>query len=232
MEGFAGFCVDPACATVLRKIFLAFEQPRVVIMISGVGSNMQAIVTALTEIHCPVTAVISNRPDSAGIAWAAQKGIDTKVVDHKSFANRDLFDDALLEVVQSMQPDWVFLAGFMRVLRHDFVDAFAGKLVNIHPSLLPAFTGLNTHQRALDAGVSLHGATVHWVTNELDAGAPIVQGALRVTTDDTKERLQERVQRIEHQIYCQAVLGLISQNSNSHTKGPLLKPLPAWQLYD
>jgi phosphoribosylglycinamide formyltransferase 1 len=232
MESFAGFCVDPACTTVLRKIFLAFEQPRVVIMISGAGSNMQAIVTALAEIHCPVTAVISNRPDSAGIDWAAQKGIDTKVVDHKAFASRDLFDDALLKVVRSMKPDWVFLAGFMRVLRNDFVDAFEGKLVNIHPSLLPAFTGLNTHQRALDARVSLHGATVHWVSNELDAGAPIIQGALRVTPADTKERLQERVQRVEHQIYRQAVLGLISHTSHSHTKGPLLKPLPAWQLYD
>jgi phosphoribosylglycinamide formyltransferase 1 len=168
---------------------------------------MQAIVAALAEIHCPVEAVISNR----------------------GYASRDMFDDALLEAVRAIRPDWVFLAGFMRVLRGDFVDAFAGKLVNIHPSLLPAFTGLNTHQRALDAGVKLHGATVHWVSNELDAGAPMVQGALRVMTGDTKESLQERVQRIEHQIYRQAVLGLISQG---HRPSQLLKPLPAWQLYD
>jgi phosphoribosylglycinamide formyltransferase 1 len=208
---------------------LAFPQPRVVILISGKGTNMQAIVAALAEIHCSVEAVISNRPDSAGIDWAAKKGIKTQVVDHRGYASRDNFDDALLGAVRAMRPDWVFLAGFMRVLRGDFVDAFAGKLVNIHPSLLPAFTGLNTHQRALDAGVKLHGATVHWVSNELDAGAPMVQGALRVMAGDTKESLQERVQRIEHQIYRQAVLGLISQD---HRPSQLLKPLLAWQLYD
>jgi phosphoribosylglycinamide formyltransferase 1 len=229
MEGFAGFCIDLAHIAFLGDIDLALDQPRVVVMISGAGSNMQAIVAALAEIRCPVTAVMSNRPDSAGLGWAAQQGIDTTVVDHKAFTDRDLFDDALLEAVRSIRPDWVFLAGFMRVLRHDFVSAFAGKLVNIHPSLLPAFTGLNTHQRALDAGVKLHGATVHWVSNELDAGAPLVQGALKVMADDTKERLQERVQRIEHQIYRQAVLGLISQNL-SPSQQP--KPLPAWQLYD
>jgi phosphoribosylglycinamide formyltransferase 1 len=232
MESFAGFCVDPAGIAFLRKIDLALEQPRVVVMISGAGSNMKAIVAALAEIHCPVTAVISNRPDSAGLGWATQNGIDTKVVDHKAFTDRDLFDEALLDAVRSMRPDWVFLAGFMRVLRNDFVAAFVGKLVNIHPSLLPAFTGLNTHQRAIDAGVKFHGATVHWVNNQLDAGAPIIQGALRVTADDTKERLQERVQGIEHQIYRQAVLGLISQNPQSQMSGEHLKPLPAWQLYD
>jgi phosphoribosylglycinamide formyltransferase 1 len=205
------------------------QQPRVVILISGAGSNMQAIVAALAEIHCVATAVISNRPDSTGVVWAAQKGIETQVIDHKAFASRDMFDDALLQAVRAFQPDWVFLAGFMRVLRGDFVDAFLGKLINIHPSLLPAFTGLNTHQRALDAGVALHGATVHWVSNELDAGATIVQGALRTIVGEAKERLQERVKVIEHQIYRQAVLGLISQNLE-----PCLprKPLPAWQLYD
>ncbi len=229
MEGFAGFCVCPACVLVSRKIDLAFPQPRVVVLISGAGSNMQAIVAALAEIQCSVAAVISNRPDSAGISWAAQQGIETQVIDHKAFTSRDLFDDALLGAVRAMQPDWVFLAGFMRVLRNDFVDAFAGKLVNIHPSLLPAFTGLNTHQRAIDAEVKLHGATVHWVTNELDAGAPIIQGALKITSEDTKERLQERVQSIEHQIYRQAVLGLISQNISP---GEQHKPLPAWQIYD
>jgi phosphoribosylglycinamide formyltransferase 1 len=190
---------------------------------------MQAIVAALAEIHCSVTAVISNRPNSAGIGWAAQQGIETQVIDHKGFESRDLFDDALLAAVQALRPDWIFLAGFMRVLRNDFVDAFAGKLVNIHPSLLPAFTGLNTHQRALDAGVKLHGATVHWVSSELDAGAAIIQGALRVKADDTKDSLQERVQSLEHQIYRQAVLGLISQNISSRQQQ---KPLPAWQLYD
>jgi phosphoribosylglycinamide formyltransferase 1 len=182
---------------------------------------MQAIVAALTGVNCPVTAVVSNRPDSAGIDWAAKNGITTHVVDHKAFDCRNSFDDALLSLVRALQPDWVFLAGFMRVLRDDFVDCFSGKLVNIHPSLLPAFTGLHTHQRAIDAGVSLHGATVHWVSRELDAGAPIVQGAIRLAAGETKERLQSRVQAIEHQIYPQAVLGLISQT-----------PLPAWRLYD
>jgi phosphoribosylglycinamide formyltransferase 1 len=208
-------------------------QPRVVILVSGAGSNMQAIVGALAEIDCPVTAIVSNRPESAGIEWAEQKGISTRIVDHKAFGSRDLFDDALLSAVQVMQPDWVFLAGFMRVLRSDFVNAFEGKLVNIHPSLLPAFGGLNTHQRAIDAGVSLHGATVHWVTNDLDAGPPILQGALRVMASDTKGRLQERVQAIEHQIYPQAVLGLISQNFQRNQQGQKIPaPIPAWQLYD
>jgi phosphoribosylglycinamide formyltransferase 1 len=205
------------------------QHPRVVILISGAGSNMQAIVAALAEIQCVATAVISNRPDSTGVVWAAQKGIETQVIDHKAFASRDLFDDALLQVVRAFQPDWVLLAGFMRVLRRDFVDVFSGKLINIHPSLLPAFTGLNTHQRALDAGVALHGATVHWVSNELDAGAPIIQGALRVIVGQAKERLQERVKVIEHQIYRQAVLGLISRNLEPCL---LRKPLPAWQLYE
>jgi phosphoribosylglycinamide formyltransferase 1 len=229
MEGFAGFCVAQACALVLRKIDLALQQPRVVILISGAGSNMQAIVAALAEIHCPVAAVVSNRPESRGIAWAKQNGIETKVVDNSAFESREVFDDALSATVRALRPDWVFLAGFMRVLRGDFVEAFEGRLVNIHPSLLPAFTGLNTHQRALDAGVGLHGATVHWVSKELDAGAPIIQGALRVCDGETKESLQVRVQAIEHQIYRQAVLGLISQNLG---QSPQRKPLAAWQLYD
>jgi phosphoribosylglycinamide formyltransferase 1 len=203
--------------------------PKIVILVSGAGSNMKAIVAALGEIQCPVTAIVSNRPDSAGIEWAAQNGIPTQIVDHTSFAARDLFDDALFLAVSAMQPDWVFLAGFMRVLRSDFVDTFAGKLVNIHPSLLPAFAGLNTHQRVIDAGAALHGATVHWVSNELDAGPPIIQGALRVLPGETKDRLQQRVQAIEHQIYRQAVLGLISQKFHPASRR---KPIPAWQLYD
>jgi phosphoribosylglycinamide formyltransferase 1 len=208
-------------------------QPRVVILISGAGSNMQAIVGALAEINCPVKAIFSNRPDSPGIEWANRKRITTKVIDHKAYETRDLFDDALLEAVNAMQPDWVFLAGFMRVLRSDFVEAFEGKLVNIHPSLLPAFGGLNTHQRAIDAGVSLHGATVHWVTNDLDAGPPILQGAVQVSAGQTKEQLRERVQMIEHQIFPQAVLGLISQNLHRNQQGrKILAPIPAWQLYD
>jgi phosphoribosylglycinamide formyltransferase 1 len=205
----------------LRKIDLASKQPSVVILISGAGSNMKALVTALESVDCHLKAIVSNRPGSAGIQWAVEKGLKTVIVDHEAFASRDLFDDALLAAVRAMQPDWVLLAGFMRVLRSDFVAAFDGKLLNIHPSLLPAFTGLNTHQRAIDAGVSLHGATVHWVTNQLDAGAPIVQGALHLAAGETKDSLQRRVQTIEHEIYPQAVIGLISQTK-----------LPAWRLYD
>jgi phosphoribosylglycinamide formyltransferase 1 len=205
----------------LRKIDLAPKQPSVVILVSGAGSNMKALVSALAGVDCHLKAIVSNRPGSAGVQWAAEKGLTTEIVDHEAFASRELFDDALLVAVQAMQPDWVFLAGFMRVLRSDFVAAFEGKLVNLHPSLLPAFTGLNTHQRAIDAGVRLHGATVHWVTNELDAGAPIVQGALRLAAGETKDSLQQRVRTIEHEIYPQAVLGLILQTK-----------LPAWRLYD
>jgi phosphoribosylglycinamide formyltransferase 1 len=230
-----GIAVARSCCFRRYKLFMLKDSslisnpPRVLVLVSGDGSNMRMIAQALDEIGQPLTAVLSNRPDSKGLAWAKEQGISTQVIDHKAYETRDLFDDALLVAVMAYDPDWLFLAGFMRVLRADFVEHFKGRLVNIHPSLLPAFTGLNTHQRALDAGVRFHGATVHWVTKELDAGKPIAQGALEVRPSDTKETLERRVKAIEHQIYPQAVLGLISQSQGHREQQPVL---PAWRLYD
>ena len=176
----------------------------VVILISGRGSNMQAIVDAQIS-GAQIAAVISNRPDAAGLAWAAARGIATAVVDHKAFANREAFDQALADCIDSYQPDLVVLAGFMRILTPAFVNHYAGQMINIHPSLLPSFTGLHTHQRALDAGVRIHGCTVHFVTAELDHGPIIAQAAVAVHADDTATTLAARVLAEEHRIYPAAI---------------------------
>ena len=173
----------------------------IVVLISGRGSNLQA----LLEERLPVTAVISNRPDARGLALAVQYDVPTEVVPHKEFASREAFDTALAAAVGRFSPRLVVLAGFMRVLTPAFVDRFAGKLVNIHPSLLPAFTGLDTHERALAAGVKLHGCTVHFVTAELDHGPIIIQAAVPVQPGDTAAVLAARVLRQEHVVYPRAV---------------------------
>jgi phosphoribosylglycinamide formyltransferase-1 len=174
-----------------------------VILISGRGSNMQALIEAGLPGRC--AAVISNRPEAAGLAWAAARGIGTAVVDHRAFAHRDQFDAALAAEIDRHQPDLVILAGFMRILGHDFVTRYAGRMLNIHPSLLPAFPGLTTHQAALDAGVKLHGATVHFVTPSLDCGPIVIQAAVPVADDDTATALAARVLVEEHRIYAAAV---------------------------
>ena len=174
-----------------------------VILISGRGSNMQALIEAGLPGRC--AAVISNRPEAAGLAWAAARGIGTAVVDHRGFASRDDFDAALAAEIDRHQPDLVILAGFMRILGHDFVTRYAGRMLNIHPSLLPAFPGLTTHQAALDAGVKLHGATVHFVTPSLDCGPIVIQAAVPVADDDTATALAARVLVEEHRIYAAAV---------------------------
>jgi phosphoribosylglycinamide formyltransferase 1 len=173
----------------------------IVILISGRGSNMQA----LLEEKLPVSAVISNRPDARGLATAVQHDVPTEVVPHKAFDSREGFDRALAAAVNRFSPKLVVLAGFMRVLTPGFVEQFAGRLINIHPSLLPAFTGLDTHERALAAGVKLHGCTVHFVTAELDHGPIIIQAAVPVRTDDTAAVLAARVLRQEHVVYPRAV---------------------------
>ena len=174
----------------------------VVVLISGRGSNLQAIIDRAREAGCPfeLAAVISNRPDAAGLERARQAGIATRVVDHKSHSSRESFDDALAEVVDAYRPGLVVLAGFMRILTADFVARYQGRLINIHPSLLPRFPGLDTHQRALASGAREHGASVHFVTSGLDSGPLIAQARVPVKADDDADTLAARVLEQEHRI--------------------------------
>ena len=183
----------------------------IVILISGQGSNMQAIVRACQSERwdARIAAVVSNRADAPGLAFAQAHGIATVVVDHKSFETRAAFDTELARAVNAFAPDVLLLAGFMRILGDAFVGQFAGRMVNVHPSLLPAFTGLHTHRRAIDAGCKLAGATVHFVTPELDFGPIIAQAAVPVLPGDTPQTLAARVLAVEHQIYPRAVRWLV-----------------------
>jgi phosphoribosylglycinamide formyltransferase 1 len=187
----------------------------IVILISGGGSNMAAIVRAAQRDQwarlygAEVRAVISNRADAGGLAFAREQGIAAEVVDHKRFAARETFDEALAATIDHHQPALVAMAGFMRILTPAFVARYAGRLVNIHPSLLPAFPGLHTHQRALDAGCRLAGATVHQVTAELDHGPILAQAAVPVLPDDTPQMLAARVLTQEHLIYPRAIAELL-----------------------
>jgi phosphoribosylglycinamide formyltransferase-1 len=176
---------------------------RIVIMISGRGSNMRALFEA--NLPARIVAVISNNAQAAGLEYARKHAVQTHVVNHKEFSDREAFDHALAERVHSFAPDLIVLAGFMRILTEAFVSRFSGRVLNIHPSLLPAFAGLDTHQRALDEGVRLHGCTVHFVTTTLDHGPIIVQAAVPVLPDDDAERLAARVLDQEHRIYPIAV---------------------------
>jgi phosphoribosylglycinamide formyltransferase-1 len=180
---------------------------RIVILISGRGSNMRSIVQACAAERWPakVVAVLANRPQAAGLAFAAEHGIVTAVVDHKDFATRDDFDAALSRAVEAHAPDLVVLAGFMRILGDRFVRLYEGRLLNIHPSLLPAFPGLHTHRRAIEAGCKVAGATVHLVTAELDHGPIVMQATVPVLPGDTEEALAARVLDKEHVIYPRAV---------------------------
>ncbi|MDO5357027.1 MAG: phosphoribosylglycinamide formyltransferase [Conchiformibius sp.] len=181
----------------------------IVILISGRGSNMQAVVeAAIPDAH--IAAVLSNRPDAAGLAWAAQRGMATAALNHRDFADRAAFDRAMMTEIDRYQPDLVLLAGFMRVLTAEFCAHYAGRLINIHPSLLPAFPGLHTHQRALDEGCRVAGCTVHFVTAELDNGPIIAQAAVPVLDGDNADTLAARVLAAEHQILPQAVADFVS----------------------
>lgn len=191
---------------------------RLVILISGRGSNMAAIVDRIRSEGWPIAIarVISNRPDAKGLAFAAECGISTTVLSHRDFASREAFDSALGDAIDAEAPDLIVLAGFMRILSAAFCERFAGRLLNIHPSLLPAFTGLDTHQRALDAGVKLHGCTVHAVTAELDHGPIIAQAVVPVLANDDEARLSERVLRMEHQLYPMSVAAVLSGRIRLH----------------
>jgi phosphoribosylglycinamide formyltransferase-1 len=179
----------------------------IVILISGRGSNMEAIVRALESERWParIAAVISNKPDAKGLLFAQAHGIPTAVVDNKAYASREAFDAALQQTIDAFQPQLVVLAGFMRILTVPFVEHYAGRMLNIHPSLLPQFPGLHTHRQALAAGVAEHGATVHFVTAELDHGPSVLQARIRVLPGDTEASLAERLLEHEHQLYPRAV---------------------------
>ncbi len=189
----------------------------IVILISGGGSNMAAIVQTAQQENwaqrygARVAAVISNKPDAAGLAFAREQGIAAEALDHKAFASREAFDAELAATIDRHQPALVVLAGFMRILTPGFVAHYAGRLVNIHPSLLPAFTGLHTHQRAIDAGCQVAGVTVHQVTTELDMGPILDQAVVPVLPDDTAGTLAARVLTQEHVIYPRAVRALVQK---------------------
>jgi phosphoribosylglycinamide formyltransferase-1 len=189
--------------------------PNLVILISGRGSNMISIVEAINagDLNASVSAVITNRPDAAGIEYADKAGISTAILDHKAFSSRELFDQALANEIDKHAPSLVVLAGFMRILSAQFVEHFAGKLINIHPSLLPKYKGLHTHQRAIDAGDKEHGASVHLVTPELDDGPVILQAKVPILENDTAELLASRVLIQEHSLYPNAIRKLIADNN-------------------
>lgn len=188
------------------------QRQRTVVLISGRGSNMMSLVEAADAPGYPaeIVAVIANRPDAAGLGWAAARGIATAVVDHKSFPERAAFEASLQQVIDGFRADIVCLAGFMRVLTSNFVRLWQGRMLNIHPSLLPSFKGLHTQEQALAAGVCIAGCTVHFVVPEMDAGPILMQGAVPVLPGDTPDSLSARILPVEHLIYPQALALLAS----------------------
>lgn len=209
---------------------------RIVILISGRGSNMQAVLRA--NLEAKIAAVVSNNPSAAGLQVARDAGVETVVINHRDFPDRGGFDQALGDAVAKCAPDLIVLAGFMRILTPQFIERFSGKIMNIHPSLLPAFPGLDTHRRALSEGVKLHGCTVHIVTPALDHGPIIVQAAVPVLPDDDEDRLAARVLAQEHAVYPQAIRWFLDGriavegnrarlNADCSFAGALVSPMPA-----
>ena len=198
-------------------------RPSLAILISGRGSNMVAIARACQsgELQATVALVISNRPDAGGLDAARQMGIETAVIDHEAFDSRHEFDLALHQRLQQAHPDWVVLAGFMRILTGEFVDRWQGRMLNIHPSLLPKYPGLDTHARAIAAGDSHAGASVHIVSPELDAGPVISQVKVAIEPDDTAESLAQRVLQEEHALYIKALQQCIGRTSDALGKSVL-----------
>ncbi|MDX1589836.1 MAG: phosphoribosylglycinamide formyltransferase [Oleiphilaceae bacterium] len=202
---------------------------RIVVLISGSGSNLQALMEAAAGQRLgggEIVAVISNRPDAGGLKRAAGVGIPGHSLNHRDYPDRPGFDRALSTLIDGYRPDLVVLAGFMRILTDDFVNHYQGRLINIHPSLLPAYPGLHTHRRALEAGDREHGATVHFVTAQLDGGPAIVQGRVPVLRDDTPERLAARVLTQEHRIYPAAVRWFCQGRLQLGDNGVLLDGAP------
>lgn len=200
----------------------------VVVLLSGTGSNLQALIDSTRTGDSPVRirAVISNRADAYGLQRARDAGIDTAVLDHKAFDGREAFDAALVELIDGFAPQLVVLAGFMRILSAGFVRHYHGRLLNIHPSLLPKYKGLHTHQRALEAGDAEHGCSVHFVTEELDGGPLVVQAVIPVVSDDTPAQLAQRVHSQEHLIYPLAVRWFAEGRLRLGEHGALLNGQP------
>jgi phosphoribosylglycinamide formyltransferase-1 len=208
---------------------------KIVILISGRGTNMEAVVRAAAREGWPaeVRAVVSNRPDAAGLGFAAANDIETAVVDHRQYADRAAFDRALAAAIDQFAPDLVVLAGFMRVLTDGFVNHYAGRMLNVHPSLLPCFPGLRTHQQALDAGVRVHGASVHFVTPTLDHGPVVAQAAVPVMAGDDAAALAKRVLAAEHVIYPRAVRWFVEGRlAIDGERVVLTPPEPQWLFAD
>ncbi|WPE16781.1 phosphoribosylglycinamide formyltransferase [Candidatus Thioglobus autotrophicus] len=189
-----------------------------VVLISGSGSNLQSLIDNAEKIDLDIQAVISNKEDAYGLKRAQSANISTHAINHKNFDTREKFDQSLSQIIDQYQPDIIILAGFMRILTSEFTQKYAGKMLNIHPSLLPKFQGLNTHQRALDAGECEHGVSVHFVTSELDGGPVIAQARVQVLADDTVESLAQRVLTEEHKLFPKVVhcftQGRLSLNDN------------------
>ncbi len=183
------------------------------ILISGNGSNLQSIIDAIEtgRLNAKIKAVVSNKSEAFGLVRATRHGLHTWVIDHQDYANRDQYDDVLQHYLESIDPDYIVLAGYMRILSPDFIEAFEHRILNIHPSLLPAYKGLNTHQRALDNAETQHGVSIHLVTAELDAGPVILQASYPVETGDRVEDMQTKGHRLEHQMFPQ-VLSWLSDN--------------------
>lgn len=194
---------------------MAANKINIVILISGRGSNMMSIVDAVNDgtLDVNVAAIISNRPDAAGLDFAQHQNIHNTVIDHKLYDTREQFDQNLAKEIDQFSPDLVILAGFMRILTAEFVEHFADRLINIHPSLLPKFKGLNTHQRAIDAGEKEHGASVHIVTPELDDGPVVLQARVPVLHGDDAATLAKRVLEQEHKLYPNAIKKLITETT-------------------
>ena len=199
---------------------------RIVVLISGRGSNMKAVVNACDsgQINAEVVAVISNRPNAAGLEYAKSQGISTSVCDHTQYSSRDQFDAELATMIDSAKPDWIVLAGFMRILGAELVQRFVGRMINIHPSLLPKYPGLNTHERAITAGDLVHGASVHFVIPELDAGPVIEQISIPIQKADTADSLAARVLAEEHDLLIKALArcanGEVQLTSNAISISP------------
>lgn len=212
----------------------------IVVLISGSGTNLQAIIDAIRNDALPVEicSVISNRPDAYGLERARTAGIPAETVDHTTFESRSDYEAALQQRIDHHNPALIILAGYMRILGDAFVDHYAGRMLNVHPSLLPAFPGLNTHQQALDANVSKHGASIHFVTNELDGGPVILQAAVPVMPGDNRAILAQRVHTQEHIIYPLAIRwfaeGRLAMNGGKAEldRQPLEKPLQLHQTED
>lgn len=211
---------------------------RTAILISGSGTNLQAFIDAVAagELDLELSIVFSNKPDAFGLERARKAGIPTACIQHGDFEDREAFDRTVAAVLDEAQPELIILAGFMRILSPWFVEHFAGKILNIHPALLPKYPGLNTHQRALDAGDDWHGSTVHFVTEELDGGPRILQGRLKINPGESADELQTRVQAVEHKIYPEAA-GLVGSGRVVFRAGEAMidgqpAPEPIVQTYD